>query len=833
MSKNRKPHRTAKSQDPSHDAVGDVRATFDDALRHHQAGRQAEAERLFKLIVTAEPRHADSQYFLGLIAHESGRYDVAVDRIGRAIRIKEGIPFYHYTLGNALRSQGKTAAAVAQFERALALKPDYVEAHNNLGVILSQQGKRDEAIGHYRSALAIGPDSANAHSNLGTALGMQGKVAEAMTHLERAVALDPGHANAHNNLGLALVAQGRMADAIAHYERALELNPGYADAHNNLGTALAGQGRVADAIVHYERALELNPRHASAHNNLGLALGAQGRFADAIAHYERALALNPDRPDAHSNLGLALAAQGRMADAIAHYERALELNPRHVNAHNNLGTALMAQGRTGDAIAHLERALAVNPDHADLHNNLGVALIGQGRIGEAIAHYERVLVLRPNNANAHSNLGTALAEQGRIADAMSHLERALAVNPDHADAHNSLGNIFKDEGKLDDAMAHYARAIAIRPDFGEAHLNRADIKSYRPGDADLPVLEALAGRQDLPANTAMRIHFALGKAFEDTGDYARAWEHLRQGNGLKRRQIDYDEARVLNLFGRVSTVFDTGLLDRFQGKGEASPVPVFVLGMPRSGSSLIEQILASHPQIHGAGELTDFEAAASGVFRAGGRVAEYPECAGAVDGAGLRRIGQSYLARLPSVAEGKVRIVDKLPGNFLNIGLIHLVLPNARIIHTMRHPMDTCVSCYSKLFTFGHHYTYDLAELGRFYRYYDELMTHWRRVLPPGAILDVSYEDVVDDLEGQARRMIEYCGLPWDDGCIGFHKTRRPVKTASSVQVRKPLFRSSLQRWRRYESGVTPLLDELGKILPDLAPLLSGAMAAADGTHKA
>jgi tetratricopeptide (TPR) repeat protein len=829
LSKNRKPHRTGKSLNRSDEVVADIRATFDDALRHHQAGRQAEAERLFKLVVTAEPRHADSQYFLGLIAFESGRYDAAVDRIGQAIRIKEGIPFYHYTLGNALRSQGKVADAVAQFERALTLKPDYVEAHNNLGVILSEQGKRDEAIGHYRSAVAIRPDSANAHSNLGTELGMQGKVAEAMIHLERAVALDPGHANAHNNLGLALAGQGRFADAIAHYERALELNPGYADAHNNLGTALAAQGRVADAIVHYERALALYPRHANAHNNLGLALGAQGRFADAVAHYERALELNPDRPDPHSNLGLALAAQGRMADAIAHYERALELNPRHVNAHNNLGTALMAQGRNADAIAHLERALAVNPDHADLHNNLGVALIGQGRVKEAIAHYERVLVLRPNDANAHSNLGTALAEQGRIAEAMSHLERALAANPDHADAHNSLGNIFKDEGKLDDAMAHYVRAIAIRPDFGEAHLNRADIKSYLPGDADLPVLEALAGRHDLPASTAMRIHFALGKAFEDTGDYARAWEHLLQGNGLKRKQIDYDEAKLLDLFERVSTVFDKGLLDRFLGEGEGSPVPVFVLGMPRSGSSLIEQILASHPQIHGAGELMDFEAAASAVFHAGGRAAEYPECTRAVDGAGLRRIGQSYLARLPSVAGGKVRIVDKLPGNFLNIGLIRLALPNARIIHTMRHPMDTCVSCYSKLFTFGHHYTYDLAELGRFYRYYDELMTHWRRVLPPGAILDVSYEQVVGDLEGQARRMIEYCGLPWDDRCISFHKTRRPVKTASSVQVRKPLFRSSLQRWRRYESGVTPLLAELEKILPDLAPLVSGA----NGAHKA
>jgi len=241
----------------------------------------------------------------------------------------------------------------------------------------------------------------------------------------------------------------------------------------------------------------------------------------------------------------------------------------------------------------------------------------------------------------------------------------------------------------------------------------------------------------------------------------------------------------------------------------SSPAQIFVLGMPRSGSTLIEQILASHPQIHGAGELTDFDTAVSSTLNA----AEYPECVASLDGITLRRIGQSYLARLPAMADGRIRIVDKMPGNYLNVGLIRLALPNAKIIHTMRDPIDTCMSCYSKLFTLGHHYTYHLEELGRFYRGYSELMNHWRRVLPPGAMIEVSYEEVVNDLEGQARRLIDYCGLPWDDRCIDFHGNSRPVKTASSVQVRKPLFRSSLQRWRRYESELAPLLRELGKAL--------------------
>jgi Sulfotransferase family len=304
------------------------------------------------------------------------------------------------------------------------------------------------------------------------------------------------------------------------------------------------------------------------------------------------------------------------------------------------------------------------------------------------------------------------------------------------------------------------------------------------------MLEALAARDDLSADQALYIHFALAKALDDLKNYGRAFEHLRQGNALKRERIHYDEAGALQLFERISTTFDRALFDRFQGQGDPSSVPVFVLGMPRSGSTLIQQILASHPQIHAAGELTILERSP-------------------MDVTAFRQLGQSYLSQLPKVPDEKIRIVDKLPGNFLRIGLIHLMFPNARIIHSMRDPMDTCLSCYSKLFNVGLPFTYDLAELGRYYRAYSELMAHWRSVLPPGAMLEVSYEDVVDDLEGQARRLIDYCGLPWDRRCIDFHRSGHPVRTASAVQVRQPLFRGSVHRWRHYEAGLAPLLNEL------------------------
>ncbi len=465
----------------------------------------------------------------------------------------------------------------------------------------------------------------------------------------------------------------------------------------------------------------------------------------------------------------------------------------------------------GRVEAH-NRSLLLKPDHAVANNNLGVALAAQGRIDEAAEHYERALVLKPDYVDARYNLGNLLSAHGDLEGAKVHQERVLALNPDHADAHHDLGCVLACQGQLDNAAAHFGRAIAIRPGYAEAHFHRAEIRTFQRGEAGLAALESLAASDGLSESNAPFIHFALAKAFDDVGDYARAFEHFRTGNALKRRQVDYNEPGSARFFQSLSTVFDSGLFDRFRGAGDPSRAPVLVLGMPRSGSSLIEQILASHPRIHGAGELPYIATAIGSLVNADRQPVRFPEGVPGLDGAALQRMGHSYVARLSALAPGKQRIVDKMQGNFLYIGLIRLILPNARIIHTMRDPIDTCVSCYSKLFATGQHFSYDLEELGRYYRGYTNLMSHWRSVLPSDAMLDVSYEELVDDLEGQARRLIEYCGLPWDDRCLAFHKTDRPVKTASAAQVRQPLFRSSLQRWRRYEAGIGPLLHELGNL---------------------
>jgi tetratricopeptide (TPR) repeat protein len=622
------------------------------------------------------------------------------------------------------------------------------------------------------------------------------------------------------DLGLLAYQSGQHETAISHFRRVLRLNPTHTGTYINLGLAFAAQGKIVEAVVHYERALALDPNHADAHNNLGVALVAQGRFVEAIAHYQRAIELDPRKADQHNNLGLALAAQGRIAEAICSLQQVIALNPNHAIAHNNLGVALADQGRVVEAITHCRRAIELKPGYDSAYNNLGVALSALGRFSDAMAAYQQALRINPNYTNAHANLAAALTDQGQLAAAALHIKQALTLNPSHAEAHNTQGKILANQGKFDQALEHFGRAIAIKPECAEAHLNRSQVKTFHPGDNDLATLEELAASGHLSPKKAVFIHFAIAKALDDTGDYLRAFEHWRKGNTLKRAQIYYDEAAVLRQFQRIRSVFRHDIFDRFRGAGDPSSVPVFILGMPRSGSSLIEQILASHPQVHGAGELTDFEMVAGSILQPAKSPVSYPDCVPTLDPTTFQRIGQAYLNRLTALSDGKLRIIDKLPGNFLNIGLIRLALPNARIIHTMRHPVATCLSCYSKLFVAGNHYSFDLAELGRFYRQYRQLMAHWHSVLPPQTILDVSYEDVVADLEGQARRLIEYCGLPWDDRCLSFHKTSRAVRTASLLQVRQPLFRGSLERWRNYESELAPLLDELmpNELMPGELP---------------
>jgi len=470
--------------------------------------------------------------------------------------------------------------------------------------------------------------------------------------------------------------------------------------------------------------------------------------------------------------------------------------------------------RYDEALADYDRAIALRPDYAGAFLNHGVTLHELKRYEEALASYDRALTVWPDYALALSYRGITLQKLRRFEEALAHYQRALVLKPDLVDAYNNMGNMLKEQGQFQEAQKAYLEALRLDPTAAIVYGNLADGKTFKPGDPHLAAMEALAAKEEgLSKADRMQLDFALGKAYADLKDYHRSFKRLLAANASKRATISYDEASALNFFDRIEAVFTREMIATKSGGGDASPMPIFVLGMPRSGTTLVEQIIASHPMVHGAGELQTLNDIIPTARGPDGEVIPFPEFVPALDASGLKQIGARYVAAVRELApKGATaeRVTDKLPSNYYFVGLIHLALPNAKIIHTIRDPVDTCISCFSKLFTEGNSHTYDLVELGRHYQRYEQLMKHWRHVLPQGRILDVRYEDIVTDLEGQARRILAHCGLPWDDRCLLFHETDRPIRTASAVQVRQPIYNSAVGRGRVYEEHLGLLLSALG-----------------------
>jgi tetratricopeptide (TPR) repeat protein len=684
-------------------------------------------------------------------------------------------------------------------------------------VVLAERKRRLNLLGDAdelaRQALAAEPDNADALHTLGLVAYQSHRLAEAIEHLRRAVSLQPEVALYHANLGEMCRMAGRLDEAIAAGQRAIEINPDNSAALSNLGIALFDQDKFEEALAYYERAIALQSDFAQAHSNYGNALLRLKRFADAEQSYRRALELQPDYADACNNLGTCVREMGRLEEAEEVYRRALELQPNNPDTIDNLALALKDLGRLDEAADLMRRALVIDASRDKLHTHYASVLLDQQKFDEAAASVERALALNPDSHDAINQMGRIAFEQGDLAGAVAHYRRALALKPDLADAWNNMGNALKEIGRLQDAHDAYLEALRLDPSITGTYVNLADAKSFAPGDPHLAAMEALAAKDEgLSKTDHIQLGFALGKAFSDLRDYRRSFARLRDANALKRAAISYDETAALAFFDRIEAVFTSDLIRAMSGGGDPSARPIFIIGMPRSGTTLIEQILASHPAVHGAGELKTFNDIVCAVRDSAGNALSFPEFVPGLDAAALRQFGDHYIAQLRKLAPKGDRVTDKMPSNYYFAGLIHLVLPNAKIIHCMRDPVDTCVSCFSKLFSGEQNHTYDLAELGRYYRRYERLMAHWRRVLPKGRILDIQYEDVVGDLETQARRIIAHCGLKWSKRCLDFHNTDRPVRTASATQVRRPIYNSAVGRWRLYEEELRPLLTALGKL---------------------
>jgi tetratricopeptide (TPR) repeat protein len=742
----------------------DAFAAFD---RLYKAGRTIEAERIFQAALQTYPRHPYSLLLRGVMAQRAGKGD-AVELLMQAANANDQEADFHNNLGNALAAAGRADAALPQYEKALALDPDSVEVLFNLANTLAALQRFDAATAAYEKVIALRPDYAEAHYNFGNILYQSGRTGEAMTRFETAVALQPNSAEARNNLGVVLNDLKRYDEAAAQFKKALAIAPHYPDAHSNIGMVLAAQDRDAEAIPHFEKAIALQSDFVVAINNLGNALFRLDRYGEARVQFERALSLAPGSADIANGLGATLYRLGLWTEAMALLERAVALRPRFADAWLNMAKACNDQRLDERALICCDNVLAIEPDNVDAHNNRGIALAALNRFDEAIESYQRALAIQPNLAEVRFNIGSALIYRGRSGEGMDFLDQAIALEP-------------------------------RRPKYRLSHVLTRRVTA---GDPRLGELEALArDTAGMSDEARTDLHFALAKAYGDTGHHDRSFAELLAGNALKRKSVAYDEAATLRNLSHFAAAWPRHVVDDWRGRGNPSDRPIFILGMPRSGSTLVEQILASHPAVAAGGEVWMFQSAATGAF---GPLEDFDPARIPAEhrGALLGRIAERYLSALGSLAPGAQRITDKMPSNFAFAGLIHLAFPNARIVHTRRNALDIGLSCFSTLFASGVPFSYDLGEIGRYYRAYDRLMRHWRAVLPPSAILDLDYEMLVSDFEAQARRLIDYCGLPWDDACLAFHKTQRPVRTASASQVRQPLYGTSVDRWRAVDPAL-------------------------------
>lgn len=582
--------------------------------------------------------------------------------------------------------------------------------------------------------------------------------------------------------------------------------------------ALIDSGRLGEAV---DLALSLArrfPRHDFARKVLGQLYERLGNYPAALVQKQRILTLSPGDPDACFNLANLLRKLDRKGEAATFYVRSLRVRTESEVAHSNLGLTLHECGDHAGAQACYRRVLGLRPDSAETHCYQGNVLSDLGEWDRAEAAYRRALRINPDAVEVNNNLAHALVQLSRSEEAESCYRAALKLAPQQKEALHGLGNLFMERGCPAEATTLYRRALNVEPADMSIRFSLASSTKVERGDGNFAaLLEAAAAEKDEPSLSGENrtfMHYALGKCHADVGEHEPAFQHFAAGAKLRRAAFDYASDRLSRFFTEIMSALDPETVLRLTGAGEPSRLPIFVLGMPRSGTTLVEQTLTCHPDVHGAGELHDLAAIVRREIPSAGASLPYPGNLRALDRNTLARWGAEYVSRLRRLAPEAGRVTDKMPENFMSLGLIHLMLPQAKIIHVKRDPVDTCLSCFTNLFTFGHEHTYDLAELGHYYADYVRLMDHWRKVLPAGAFLDVVYEDLVADHETQTRRMIEYCQLEWNDACLAPQLNKRVVRTASLTQVRQPVYRSSMGRWKKYESFLLPLLDALGPLVP-------------------
>ena len=776
--------------------------SLDDALNlamgHMSNSNYRVAEMVLQDILKVVPEHPSTHYLMGICRYYMRDLEGALSYMKTAVESDEDVEAEWFTnYGVFLTEAKRLEEATAAFENAVKLDPDYVEGYWNMSHTYWLMGQYEKAEASARQCIEIKDDIPEAWLNLGAALVSQDKKEEAIEAWEKALEINPDFALAWNNIGNAMRDTGRLEASVESCRKALELMPDYPEALNNLGNALMDMGDLEESEEAYRKAVSGRPEYVEAHSNLAINLIKQNRYEEAIQSARVALSYRKNYNQALLSLSLACRSIGDLDEAEKAVQEAVVLNPDSAEAHLDMADLLFMRDRYADAEIEIERARALEPDTPRVYLKLADVLERGNKVEEALEAIDKAVELNPEMPEAFWKKGNICHIANRVPEAEEFFKKALEIRPNSAGVHISLAELALTKGEMDVAREEVEKARKLSSNSPALFLTLSRVKKFTEDDEDFQkMLELEEKISERGVDHSSHLNYALFTAFEHIGNYDKAFEHLLKASTFKRKTIPYNAEQQKHNFEAVRKIYSKDELAQYEGKGFDSDIPVFILGMPRSGTTLTEQIISSHADVYGAGELS--------------QMTQMEMEFGLLTLDNAKKQGEWYVDQVKALdTSGKaLRVTDKMPGNFAHMGRIVSVLPGAKIIHTRRNPIDTCLSCFKQNFARGQYWSYDLKELGSYYNEYLDMMAYWREVIPE-KFIEVDYETTVNDFEPQARKLIDHVDLPWDDACLEPHKQKRAVLTASKQQVTKPIYKTSVKAWKRYEKQLEPLIDEL------------------------
>lgn len=791
-----------ESEEKNEDGTPKQQVTLEQALKlaqgHHRNGNFAIAERTYRDILRAVPDNPEATYLLAAVLFQRGNIREALKygKLSTELRSEDAGTWSNYA---AMLSADKDyEGALEAYDQAIYLNPELCETYVNKAHTLWLMKRYQEAEEAAMQATLLDPEKIEAYMNLGISLASQGKTGEAEDVWKQVIELEPESAAAYSNWCNTLRNMGDLRLAKEKGLKAVALAPESSDAQNNLGCVYRDLGEYDDAVACFKKAVDLRPDYVDAHINLAHTYLGMERFSDALVSGRYATSFDPDNAGAHIVMALAYKNLGQKDEARSSADKAIGLEPNDPYHYLILAEILTSMDSEDEAYAILQKALELNPHEpytlmklAEVQRSLDMMDDALASINKAIAEFQETpqLLVDKTRILIHAN---------RLDEAMETINRGLELYPQHPSIILNKADLLLTVNRKDEAREVIEGSRHLLENAPGFYINIGDYKKFTEDDPDFKKLVSMQENADaLGPEMKTNLFFALFSAYETIGDYDTAFEWLEKANKERGQVMGVDAKQLIAAHEARVNAFSADTIEQYKNVGFESDVPVFVCGMPRSGTTLTEQIISSHPDVYGAGELYDL----SNVIRERGPLT--------INNA--REMGEAYVEKIKKRDKSGAakRITDKMPANYNNIGLIKCILPHAKIIHCRRNPMDNLLSCYKQNFAVGQYWSYDQDMLAENYILYSKTIEHWRQHLPHDAFIDVDYEETVNNFEEQARRLIDYVGLEWDDACLEPHKQKRAVLTASKDQVIKPVYKTSIEAWRRYEKQLQPLYTRL------------------------